>query len=314
METLKRRDRGQLLIITAISLAVLLVLMALALNTAVYGVIHVGGADDDLREERNAVRYEDSVRRGVAGLIPAVNEVTVADYDTLRTNLSRAVANWSRLSGRQESMDGVATNASVADARFETGVVHDNETREFTNRSDATNWTVADNLTGVDRFEMRINRSRLVNTSDCSADGTCFEFLVDGGAWKLTAYRTNQKVVIRVDATDSAKCETTDPPVGINLTNGSFNHTDCSGKTFTPVDGETTAPYALRYTNADNVNGTYEFRGEGQVDESDYYGSDSGASPRIAPRLTGANVTVTYRSTDLHYETTIRVDPGETDE
>lgn len=313
METLRRRDRGQLLIITAISLAVLLVLMALALNTAVYGVIHVGGADDNLREERNAVRYEDSVRRGVADLIPAVNDVTAAGYDTLRTNLSREVADWSRLSGQQESMDGIATNATLANASFETGVVHDNESRAFTNRSDAANWTVADNLTGVDHFEMQINRPRLVNTSDCSAEGTCFELTANGGAWKLTAYRTNQTVVIRIDATDSATCETTDPPVAVNLTDGSFNHTDCSGKTFTPVDEETTAPYTLQYANADNINGTYELRGEGRVDESDYYAADSGASPRIAPRLTAANVTVTYRSSDLHYRTTIRVDPGETD-
>lgn len=312
MEALRRRDRGQLLLITAISIAVLLVLMALALNTAVYGVIHVGGADDDIREERNAVRYEDSVRRGVGGLIPAVNDATPAGYDSLRTNLSHAVTDWSRLSGRQESMDGVATNASLVDVRFETGVVHDNESREFTNSSDAADWTVADGFTELDRFEMQVGRPRLVNTTDCSAVGTCFELTADGGAWKLTAYRTNQQVIIRVDATDSATCETTDPPVAVNLTAGRFDHADCS-ETFTPIDEETAAPHTLQYANADNVNGTYELHGAGRVDESDYYGADSGASPRIAPRLVGANVTVTYRSADLHYRTTIRVAPGETD-
>ncbi|QLD87092.1 hypothetical protein HWV23_15630 [Natronomonas halophila] len=313
MEALRRRDRGQLLIITAISLAILLVLMALALNTAVYGVIHAGGADDDLREERSAVRYEDDVRRGIAGLIPAVDETTDGDYDTHRMNLSRAVANWSHVAGRQEVTDGVATNASLAEARFETDVVHDNESRAFTNRSDAANWAVADNLSAVDRYEMGIARERLVNTSDCSAEGTCFELTVDGGAWVLTAYRTNQKVVIRIDAGDTTKCETTNPPVAVNLTNGSFDHADCSGETFTPVDGESGAPYAIRYANADNVTGTYELRGEGRVDESDYHAAGSGASPRVVPRLVGANVTVTYRSPELHYRTTIRVDPGETD-
>jgi hypothetical protein len=313
MEALRWRDRGQLLIITAISLAILLVLMALALNTAVYGVIHAGGADDDLREERNAVRYEEGVRRGIGGLIPAVDEATAADYDALRANLSRAVANWSHVAGRQEATDGVATNASLAEARFETAVVHDNESRAFTNRSDAANWPVADDLSAVHRYEMGIGRERLVNTSDCSAEGTCFELTVDGGAWKLTAYRTNQKVVVRVDATNATKCETTAPPVAVNLTNGSFDHADCSGKTFTPIDEGSGPPYAIRYANADNVNGTYELRGEGRLDESDYHAADSGGSPRVAPRLVGANVTVTYRSPELHYSATIRVDPGETD-
>jgi hypothetical protein len=313
VETLRRRDRGQLLIVTAISLAVLLVLMALALNTAVYGTIHVGGADGDLREERNAVRYEDGARRGIAGLIPAVNDATAADYDTLRANLSRAVADWSHVSGQQEARDAVATNASLAEAHFETGVVHDNESRAFTNRSGATNWTVADEFREVDRFEMRIDRARLVNTSDCSADDTCFELTVDGDAWVLTAYRTNQKLVVRIDASDSAKCETTDPSVAVNLTAGGFDHPDCSAKTFTPVDGESDAPYTIEYTNADNVNGTYELRGDGRVDEDDYYAADSGASPRVAPRLAGADVTVTYRSADLNYTTVIRVEPGETD-
>jgi hypothetical protein len=312
VETLRRRDRGQLMIITAISLAMLLVLMALALNTAVYGMIHVGGADDNLREERNAVRYEDGVQQGVAGLIPVVNDATAADYDALRANLSRAVTNWSRVSGRQEATDGVATNASLAEAHFETGVVHDDESRAFTNRSGATDWTVADEFREVDRFEMRIDRARLVNTSDCSADGTCFELTADGG-WKLTAYRTNQKVVIRVDASSSTKCETTDPSVTVNLTAGGFDHPDCSTKTFTPVNEDGDAPYIIQYANADNVNGTYELHGDGRVDEDDYYAADSGASPRVAPRLDAADVTVTYRSADLNYTTVIRVEPGESD-
>ena len=313
MEAMSRRDRGQLLIITAISLAVLLVLMALALNTAVYGVVHAGGADDDLREERNAVRYEDGVRRGVAGLIPAVDNSTADDPAALEANLSRAVANWSRVAGRQEASDGVAANASLAAVRFETDIVHDDDSRAFTNETGETNWTVASEVTEVQRYEMRIDRENLVNTSECAAGDTCFEIVVDDSGWALIAYRTNQKVVIRVDAGDAAKCETTDASVTVNLTDGSFDHADCGGETFTPIDDASDDAYDIRYANAGNVNGTYELRGEGQVDENDYHDADSGSSPRVAPRLSGADVLVTYRSPNLHYRTVIRVDPGETD-
>lgn len=313
MEAMSRRDRGQLLIITAISLAVLLVLMALALNTAVYGVVHAGGADDDLREERNAVRYEDGVRRGVAGLIPAVDNSTTDDPGALEANLSRAVANWSRVAGRQEASDGVAANASLAAARFEADIVHDDESRAFTNETGETNWTVASEVTDVHRYEMQIDRANLVNTSECAAGETCFEITVSDGGWTLIAYRTNQKVVIRVDAGDAAKCETTDSSVTVNLTDGGFDHADCEGKTFTAIDEASDDPYTIRYANADNVDGTYELRSEGQVDEGDYYDVDSGSSPRYAPRLAGADVLVTYRSPTLHYSTVIRVDPGETD-
>lgn len=312
MEAVSRRDRGQLLIITAISLAVLLVLMALALNTAVYGVVHAGGADDDLREERNVVRYEDGVRRGVAGLIPAVDNSTTDDPAALEANLSRAVANWSRIAGRQEAGDGVAANATLAAARFETEIVHDDGSRAFTNENGDTNWTVAREVTAVHRYEMRIDRANLVNTSECAAGDTCFELSVDGGEWALIAYRTNQKVVVRVDADDGGRCETTDPSVTVDLTDGRFDHADC-GETFTAVDDATDDRYAIRYANADNVDGRYELHSEGVVDQDDYHDADSGSSPRVAPRLAGADVLVTYRSPDLQYRAVIRVDPGETD-
>ena len=313
MEAMSRRDRGQLLIITAISLAVLLVLMALALNTAVYGVVHAGGADDDLREERNAVRYEDGVRRGVAGLIPTVDNSTADEPAALEANLSRAIANWSRVAGRQEARDGVAANASLAAARFETDIIHDDASRAFTNETGETNWTVATEVTDVQGYEMEINRGELVNTSECAAGDACFELSVDGGDWALFAYRTNQKIVIRVDDSDGdAKCETTDASVTVNLTDGRFDHADC-GETFTPIEDASEDAYTIRYANADNVNGTYDLRSEGRVDESDYHDADSGSSPRFAPRLAGADVLVTYRSPDLHYRTVIRVDPGETD-
>lgn len=313
MEAVSRRDRGQLLIITAISLAVLLVLMALALNTAVYGVVHAGGADDDLREERNAVRYEDGVRRGVAGLIPTVENSTTDDPAALEANLSRAVANWSRVAGPQEASDGVAANASLVGARFETDVVHDEESRPFTNANGETNWTVAGEVTAVQRYEMRIDRESLVNTSECAAGDTCFELSVDGGDWAMIAYRTNQKVVVRVDADDDAKCETTDASLTVNFTDGRFGHADCTGETFTPIDEASDDAYDIRYANANNVDGTYELRGEGRIDEGDYHDADSDLSPRVAPRLAGADVLVTYRSPTLHYSAVIRIDRGETD-
>lgn len=311
MEAIGRRDRGQLLIITAISLAVLLVLMALALNTAVYGEVHAAGADDDLREERNAVRYEDSVRRGVAGLLPLVDNRTSGGYDAFQANLSRAVANWSRVAGRHDGMDSVTANASLVDARFESLIVHDDGTRVFTNQSGEADWTVADGVEEVDHYEKRIDRERLVNTSDCASQDACFELAVDDGAWNLTAHRTNEKVVIRVDASDDAKCETTNTSVTVNLTNGSF--AECDGDSFTPVDEAVDAPFAIRYVNGDNADGTYELRAEGRVDEHHYYDADSGESPRIAHSLDGADVAVTYRSSTLIYRTVIRVDRGEAD-
>lgn len=127
-------ERGQLLLVAAIGLAVLFISLALILNTAVHTEA-VATEDSNLRDERAAAQYQDSVRRGVGGIVTNVNEYNHSSYEALNANLSDQIADWNGLASRQSAIDGTATNVSLTSTTNGTSIQQDNAFRDFTNRS-----------------------------------------------------------------------------------------------------------------------------------------------------------------------------------
>lgn len=322
--TARPDDRAQLLIVAAVGIAILLTVLALALNTAVYGGVHVAQTDNSLHEEQAAIGYHHSVDRAVAGLI-AANADTETDYDDLESDLRGDVDRWNDLTRREYAGDDAVTNASVTDVTFESRIVQ-NETQPFSiqsNRSARSNWTVADDVSAVRAFELRIHNDSLA-TDDCQPEGDCFTLEVegDGGeSWRLFANATadGEGVRIAVESPDGSTdtCETTESTASVNVTAGTFDDGSepCSFTSF--LDGDIDPPYTVRYVNADNVTGTYDLTVSGKVveesiAEDDRYGTTG--SPRIEARIHTATVVVEYRSPDLTYRTEFRVDGGASDE
>lgn len=309
-------DRGQLILITAVGIAALLVLVALALNTAVVGEIHVSKTDDDLREERVAVEYRDGVRRGVGGALPFVNETT-AEYHELEAavvdDFESEIAAWDELARREYAREGAATNASLNRTYLGTYVVHDNESEPFTDRDGNANWTLAENAPAVVAYRMNLSDDDLAQVDDCASEdhGGCFHLVVDDGAWELSAYENSSKVIVEVDG--EKRCETNRSSVPIDITNGSFGVPDCDDG-FTTFRETVEAPYTLAYAGGDEASGTYELVVGEELDRDAYHGPETGESPRVAPAVVAADVTLVYRSADLTYRTEIQVAPGESDE
>lgn len=315
------RSRGQLLIITALSLAVLLSLLTLALNTAVFGGVHVAQADDSLSEERGAVQYRNAVRRGVGDLLPAANE-RYAEYEALEGT----VANWSGLARGAYARDAVATNASMTRASFETRIVQ-NASGDFTDQSGNTSWTVAGNVSEASEYEMNVSDQNLA-TGNCTGGGGCFGLTVEGtngSSWQMFVHDedTDSDIDLTVETADGTteSCDTADSSASINVTDGTFE--GCSFTSFRD-DPDVDPPYTLRYTDANNVHGTYNLTVGGRlvpdgeeigIDDSEgdgRYGTTG--SPRLDARLVTTNVTVRYRSTSLDYRTEIRIVPAEGDD
>lgn len=312
MVDVSRPQRGQLLVVTALALAVLLVLMALALNTAAFGGVHAAGSDEGLREERAALEYQAGVTRGVAGLLTGLDG-EYDEYDALGAAVDDAVAGWNESTGRLYAGDGAATGARAGDHTFESVVVQDDE-RPFTDDSGAADWTLAADTSNVTGFEMNLSRDGLLETTGCAPVDGCFTLSVDG-TWRLSAHRTGGILVVVVESSGGTdQCTTTDETAVVEVTNGTVGG-DCSFPTFRS-DPAVDAPYTLAYTNGDNATGTYRFTANGRltagtIAADDRYGTTG--SPRIEPRVAATDVTVTYRSRTLEYRTDVRVRRGETD-
>lgn len=315
-------DRGQLLIGAAIGLAILLVALALALNTAVYGEVHVSQTDNSLHEERAAMQYENSVERAVTGL-SAAHAGNETGYEDLENDLRADVDRWDELSKRAYAGDDVVTNASIVNVAFESRIVQD-ENGTFVDRSDRSDWTLVDETSGVTEFELRIRNESLRTTDDCSSAAGCFTLEVEGdggGVWQLFANTTStgEGVAIAVESPDGSTdtCETTESTASVNVTEGIFDDESGSECSFTPFLEGLDTPYTLRYENAGNVTGTYDITVNGTVveetvAEDDRYGTSG--SPRIEPQIRTATAALEYRSTDLTYRTEIRTEGGADDE
>lgn len=314
-------DRAQLLIGAAIGIAILLVALALALNTAVYGGVHVSQTDNSLREERAALQYQSSVERAVTGL-SAANAGNETGYEELENDLRTDVERWDALSKRAYAGDGAVTNVSIGEVTFESRIVQD-EDGPFVDRSDRSNWTLASETSAVEEFELRI-RNEALRTADCSSAVGCFTLELEGGGgdvWQLSANATStgDGVVIAVESPEGSTdtCETADQTASVNVTDGSFDDGSGIECSFTPLLDEVDPPYTLRYTNAENVIGTYDLTVNGTVvedtvAEDDRYGTTG--SPRIEPRIRTAVVSIEYRSADLTYRTQFRTEGGTGDE
>ncbi|WP_311170736.1 hypothetical protein [Halobellus ordinarius] len=317
MADVARGERAQLLIVSAIGLAILLTALALALHTAASAGTHVAESDNGLHETEAAIGYQASAERAVAGLM--------AENNTTESDLRAAVEDWNELISAEYARDGVVTDVSVADTTVENRIVQD-DTRNFTDRSGTENWTVASNATQVEGYEMELEASDLSSSDDCAASGECFTLTVeddDGDAWRLFASNPSENETIEMTvqtangSTDTCTAEASSAPV--NVTDGVFTEesgAECSFTSFTE-DGEVTGPYTLRYEGTTNVTGTYTLTVtgnvvEGSIEDDERYATTG--SPRIHPDIRSANVSISYRSPELTYHGQIRVVPGETDD
>lgn len=321
-------ERGQLLIVTAIGLAVMLLVMTLVLNTAVVGTVHVSQTDESLKEERGARQYEDSVRRATAGHIsaintganPAVNDSSNEYFEIVDT-LDNEIDQWDELAEPEYERDSVTATVSLDNVIFDTTIVQNNQSRTYVDNVSNPTWVLAGNVTGVREFEMNVSDEHLVETDDCAGGQDCYTLEVEGSNgsfWNLFVYTPNNHtgIAITVDPSDgeTVNCDTTDVPVRINVTNGSFyNGEDCGFTSFLD-DQSVEPPYTLTYMNGDNASGTYELTVNGKlvnetIEQDERYTVDD--SPTLVPRIDGAVVSLRYRSVDLVYGIEFRVIPRE---
>lgn len=311
MASLARTDRGQLIVIGAVALAILLVVIALSLNTALLGVVHVAQADSSLTQERGALAYQSSVDRGVAGILEHLDDGATT-YTAIEAAVTTELDAWDAVVADGYHREAVSTGVTVQDVTFISTVIHD-EVGPFADQSGATNWTLAEDVSTIHAYEITIEEAATFNVSDCT-DADCFQLDIHDGTdeWSMAVRAgDNESLWLSFPGT---QCQQLDTPVTIDVMAGTTSDPSC---TFTPVTEEVAGPYTVSYGYADGVEGTYQMTATGKLVEDTIaddprYGTTG--SPRIEATPAGATVDLRYRSPGLQYatETTVELE-GVTD-
>ena len=295
------RDRGQLLLVAGLGLALAFVVLALVLNAVVFTenlATRNHGETDDV------VGHERAVEASVGGLLVQTNTYDDASASSLRSALEAGVGTWDANASLLSASSGTITAASVKSVENGTRIVQSDE-RNFSNDSGANNWTAATDVNETRRFEAVVTPT--------GGDPLTFTFSDGTVSWRvrISQNASNTDVDVYNESGDVlADTYVESDTVAPDVTEGTVNGTRVPGWTFAE---NVSAPYNISVKNGGNATGTYGFvvdvsNAEDGVPDGTYANRSSG-SPAAVPALYSATVAVTVRDARVTYETNVSVAP-----
>ncbi|WP_254537779.1 DUF7261 family protein [Halomarina litorea] len=343
MAAVSARERGQLILVAGLSLAVVLVTLALVLNTAIY-TENVASREVD-SGARDALEAHHAAVEGTGVVMDGANDrSSPLDYGTLESRFGTNVRWWSENASSYTAFNGRSLRVSSTGDVVHGVRVVDRTSGHFLPRDgNTTDWTVASSV-HVRDFEMTVTSGASVDettVSDELDDGTWSEetfFSVDfdDGDWRMAVYNDSSVSELTVgvyDGTSFATCPTTSTSeLRIDVGEGTVNGVRCDAlATIESVSG----PYDVHFANGDTVTGTYELTVDRTIDgtanpngtftdavDRANYGSFCGSPstyyllgkgyPAVSPALYAGTVNISYHAESIEYDDpTVRVAPGE---
>jgi hypothetical protein len=311
---MERRDRGQLFVLAALALAVMVIGVALLLNSGVYSAnLAAQNADAGVEEPRTFLR---EAELGANRVMAYSNYNNFTTYDALRRNFSVGLHNWSERAHHHRALGGTGVEVGEINVTNGSRITQDTDSRQFLNASRArTNWTLGTELEGVRQFRMNVTHGSLANTTPGLTTATEYRnsdyFRINvsdvsttppARTWRIYIYRNDvspNRILLRVENSSgdlSPPCSTRVNANGratLYLTDGLIGRDHCEQLTF--LDSPPT-PFAINYTNGDSIEGSYELfvnRRYSSLNDSDYF---AGTHPTLERAIYSATVDVNYTS------------------
>lgn len=320
-------DRAQMLLVGAFGVAVMLVVLALVLNTAIY-TENIATRGGDIIGGKDALQYRSAVEAGTGGTITYVNYHNNTSASNVRAEANASMAAWSNLSGQVEGLGGQVTDVTVVDATTGTRV-YQNAERNFTNATEdgtyRVNWTLVRDAPALRNFTMTVDNTTLGSLGTLGPEEV-FLVSVSGtsGERRVKIYRqadgTFTVAVLDGAGSSLGTCErSTGATANVSITGATVEGERCKPLEFF---GALSGPYDVTYNNTkgggtDTISGTYSMvvsRANGDPAVAENFGSMSGYDvPDLEPAVYAVTVRVVYRTPRLLYRTTFRVAPGEPD-
>lgn len=318
-------ERGQLMIVLSLAIALMFVSMALYLNTAIF-TENLATRKGDIAGTAGAESFKSSAADATEGIVHSVNR---RNNSTVYTDLDDAyrtnVRNWSDAAGRLAAARSRAAAVTVEGTTDGSRIVQVQD-RNFTNASGTKKWQLASGV-GVRDHRLNISQGSLETSNEnvldlLSNDVFRMEFTDGTISYYVYVYEGSNDFTVTVEN------ETAGSTVGTCGIDGSRAVLDVTGAT---LAGEpcpalsffdnfsTTNPTNIdvAYNNSEKVEGTYnlvvdEDRSTFSSDD-DYASHGSTDGPFVTTAIYATEVRVVYQTPRIEYATVLRVAPGEPD-
>ncbi|MDR9429525.1 MAG: hypothetical protein RI568_02315 [Natronomonas sp.] len=281
-----RRERGQMILVAGITLALLFVALALLVNAAIYTDNLATRGSDSAAEP---LEYRANVVDSVGGLIDAENAAQT-DLGIITSNVTNGTEAIDDTLRQYHLRRGATTNASVVPRSVNDGLlIQETETPGF------TSWSA--NASSVRSFAIELDTTEMAAGSPFVIDmnGTTIDVAVSGDG-NITA----------TGGTENVGCEVSPDANGmvrLDVTRERLGGEPCKfGWPTLDSDSE------VGLTNAANGAGSYELT----IDSADSTG-EFPVGMDVKEALYSVEVALRMDTAKLRYETTVRIAPGEPD-
>ena len=280
------RDRGQMILVGGILLAVLFVALALLVNTAIY-TDNVATRGGDSAGE--ALEYQSGVVSSIGGLMDAEN---AHGGHTDVSNITQAVEDGTvhidTAVQQNHLRRGAAASVSVQsdlDNRTNGLLIREAGASEF------HSWEA--NATGVRGFTFELDPDNMTAEEPLTIDLDRTSLQVNYTGGDVAVENSSGDTVCSVDGGDT---------VHFDVTGKSLDGEPCQFES--PEFGEDSE---IAFENGSNAGGSYELT---VAEES----KDNVTGPEVSDALYSLNaVEIRFDSPEVSYETTVRIAPGEPD-
>jgi hypothetical protein len=298
-------SRGQLLLITALALAVILVTVALLLNAAIF--TENVATRDTTTDGAEAIELRGELVTAIGELIETENRQRGGSA----SNVTDGIAAMKPMVDRERARHGVIAtltqNGSVTPGEL-LGWTDPDDHRQFD--ANGTNWTLVEGLTDSRAFTLNLSDISDPGAGNIESDAFGVRFINDSNEnVTFYFYESGDQIVVE-QATES-----TDPSQQCAIEHNGANTTvDLTGDRLstdsTAVDcyrglWPDFEPDEIRFRNGEAATGTFSVT----VDDGATPTTDSAVQHTTA--VYSATVDIGYRSSELDFETTVVVAPGE---
>ena len=302
-------DRGQMLLVAGLVVAVALVVLVVLLNASIYSenvaTRGIEAADGEALEVRAAAV------EGTGALIDGTNRNRLADHGAAVTAVEDGVDGLDAYLARAYAERGgvtrvTTTAASMREGSYVTGALTANGTG-------GSNATLAADVNRTRAFVVVVDRVDSVGASDVTADAFRVEFANETDETReVYVYEDsadgNVTVAVGENGSDpTVVCSTPSAdPVAVDLTGGGLGDERCPGLWATSA-GELDGPVDVTIERTDAADG------DAALTALPDSGDDVSSEHTATPAVYDAAIDLSYRTAELRFETTVRVAPGEPD-
>lgn len=337
-------DRGQLLVITALVVAIVLVGLALVLNSAIYTENLSSRESADSAEVTNAMASgEAEIERAMRN----ANHNDNASHDAVNLAFDSIVSDVGNDTTDQYAKRGATYRFAVVDRTNGTHLRHTNSSKSFVSGgsdADQGDWLLAGNVPHLRDYRMTVQPRYLYSTPDENLDDlmdNAFHVSVTGEGgdgntvtWEIYVYENDDEVIVfggeETDLLDAdtlddlptfdddcrGQAAASDDDVEIDVSNGTVAGAQCPGLAF---QSSFEGGLSIRYGNADDSatdqsrsGGTYELAiGTTSYEDQHFHDPQtSDDSPFATHIIYDARVESHYARDDVTHDRVVRVYPG----